>query len=116
MEYVPSEVDFTFYTCRKTAVIHLGTNNITTDNSSESIAKKIAEVGKMIKRSIQAPRFIISVVISRCDERIGDNIAHTNNELRVMCTNSKWKFVNNRLSDSCLNGNKLHLNKKGAAY
>ena len=117
IEDCTSEVDFSRYKCNKAVIIHLGTNNITTDDSPKTIASKIAEVGKEIQRKTQAPRIIISGIISRNDKRVGSKIVDTNNELRSMCVQMKWRFVNNdRLNESCLNGSKLHLNNKGSAY
>ena len=117
VEDCTSEVDFSCYKCNKAAIIHLGTNNITTDDSPKTIASKIAEVGKEIQRKTEAPRIIISGIISRNNKRVGSKIADTNNELRTMCVQMKWRFVNNdRLNESCLNGSKLHLNNKGSAY
>ena len=110
-------VDFSCYRCNKAVIVHLGTNNITTDDSPQTIARKIAEVGKEIQRKTQAPRIIISGIIPRNDKRVGSKIVDTNNELRSMCVQMKWRFVNNdRLNESCLNGSKLHLNNKGSAY
>ena len=110
-------VDFSCYRCNKAVIVHLGTNNITTDDSPQTIASKIAEVGKEIQRKTQAPRIIISGIIPRNDKRVGSKIVDTNNELRSMCVQMKWRFVNNdRLNESCLNGSKLHLNNKGSAY
>ena len=112
-----SKVDFNAYKCRNAVVIHLGTNNIMTDDSPKTIASKLAEVGKTIQRSTEAPRIIISGIISRQDTRVGSKIADTNCEIKSMCVKMKWKFVNNdRLNESCLNGSKLHLNSKGSAY
>ena len=117
VEECTSKIDFDSYKCKKAVIIHLGTNNITTDDSPKTIAIKIAEVGKAIQRSTQAPRIIISGIISRNDKRVGSKITDTNNELKSMCVNMKWKFGNNdRLNESCLNGSKLHLNNKGSAY
>ena len=117
VEACTSEVEFVCYKCKKAVVIHLGTNNITTDDSPKTIASKIAEVGKEIQRKTEAPRTIISGIISRNDKRVGIKIADTNNELRSMCIQMKWRFVNNdRLNESCLNVSKLHLNNKGSAY
>ena len=112
-------VDFSCYRSNKAVIVHLGTNNITTDDSPRTIASKIAEVGKEIQRKTQAPRIIISGIISRNDKRVGSKIVDTNNELRSMCVQMKWRFVNNRddrLNESCLNDSKLHLNNKGSAY
>ena len=39
------KVDFSAYKCKKAVVIHLGTNNITTDDSPKIIASKLAEEG-----------------------------------------------------------------------
>ena len=46
VEECTSKVDFSGYKCKKAVVIHLGTDNITTDDSPKTIASKLAEVGK----------------------------------------------------------------------
>ena len=97
VEDCTSEVDFGSYRCNKAVVVHLGTNNITTDDSPKNIANKIAEFGKEIQRKTQAPRIIISGIISRNDKRVSSKIADTNNELRSMCV-------------------QMHLKNKGSAY
>ena len=84
LEDCTSDVDFGCYRCNKAVVVHLGTNNITTDDSPMTIANKIAELGKEIQRKTQAPRIIISGIISRNDKRVSSKIADTNNELRSM--------------------------------
>ena len=44
-------------------------------------------------------------------------IIETNNHLMQICSQRKWKFIDNdRIDYSCLNSSKLHLNKKGSAY
>ena len=80
-----SKVDFSAYKCKKAVVIHLGTNNITTDDSPKTIASKLAEVGKTIQRGTEAQRIIISGIISRQDTRVGFKIADTNCEIKSMC-------------------------------
>ena len=94
-DVVPLENIRTVYKCKKAVVIHLGTNNITTDDSPKTIASKLAEVGKPIQRSTEAPRIIIYGIISRQDTRVGCKIADTNCEIKSMCVKMKWKFVNN---------------------
>ena len=76
--------------CKKVVVIYLCTNNITTDDSPKTIASKLAEVGKTIQSSTQAPRIIISGIIFRKDTRVGFKTTDTNGEIKM-----KWKFVNN---------------------
>ena len=82
-----SKVDFRAYKCKKAVVIHLGTNNITTDDSPKTIASKLAEVGRTIQRGTEAPRIIISGIISGQDTRVGFKIVDTNCEIKSM--NSK---------------------------
>ena len=104
VEECTSKVDFSGYKCKKAVVIHLGTDNITTDDSPKTIASKLAEVGKAIQRSTEAPRIIISGITSRKDTRVGSKIADTNCEIKSMCVKMKWKFVNNdRRNESCQN-------------
>ena len=81
VEECTSEVDFSACKCKKAVVIHLGTNNKTTDDSPKTIASKLAEVGKTIQCSTKAPRIIIPGIISRKDTRVGSKIADTNCEI-----------------------------------
>ena len=80
----------------------------------DSMIKDINPIlGKEIQRKTQGPRIIISSIISRNDKSVGSKTADTNNELRSMCVQMKWRFLNSdRLNESCLNGSKLHLNNK----
>ena len=79
--------------------------------------KLIANESEKIKSVTQAPQVIISSIIKRKDVNADPKIIETNNQLKQICSQRKWKFIDNdRIDDSCLNSSKLHLNKKGSAY
>ena len=91
----------------------LKTNDITSDDLPKDIAFKLANETEKMKSVTQAPQVIISSIIKRKDPKI----IETNKQLKQICSQRKWKFVDNdRVDDSCLNSSKLHLNKKGSAY
>ena len=80
VEECTSKVDFCASNVRR-LLFHLGTNNITTDDSQKTIASKLAEVGKAVQISTQAPRIIISGILPRKDTRVCSKIADTNCEI-----------------------------------
>ena len=94
VEECKSKVEFSAYKCKRAVFIHLGTNNITTDDSPKTIASKLAEVGKAIQPSTQAPSIIISGIIPRKDTTVGSKETDTNCEIKSICVKMKWKFVN----------------------
>ena len=117
VEECKSKVEFSAYKCKKAISIHLRTNNITTDDLPKTIASKLAEVGKAVQPSAQAPSIIISDIIPRKDTTVDSEETDTNCEIKSVCVKMRWKFVNNDgLNESCPNGSKLHLNRKGSAY
>ena len=63
------EVDFSAYKCKKAVVIHLGTNNITTDDSPKIIASKLAEEGTakpQKNKNKELTRRIFVSIVSSC--------------------------------------------------
>lgn len=103
--------------CKKSVIIHMGTNNITSNDSPTDMASKLATETEKIQSLTQAPRVIVSGIIHRKDVKENLKITEANKQLKKICDEKKWKFIDNeRIDDSCLNSSKLHLNKKGSAY
>ena len=94
VEECKSKVEFSADKCKRAVFIHLGMNNMTTDDSPKTIASKLAEVGKAIQPSTQAPSIIISGIIPRKDTTVGSKETDTNCEIKSICVKMKWKFVN----------------------
>ena len=85
--------------------------------SVQASAFKLANETEKIKYVTQAPQVIISSIIKRKDVNADSKIIETNSHLKQICSQRKWKFIDNdRIDDSCLNSSKLHLNKNGSAY
>ena len=111
-----SKINTQAFKCKK-AVIHMGTNDITSDDSPKDIAFKLADETEKIKSVTQVPQVIISSIIKRKDVDVDPKIIETNHQLKQICSQRKWKFIDNdHIDDSCLNSSKLHLNKKGSTY
>lgn len=117
IEDLSSKLNTCAFKCKRSVIIHMGSNNITSDDSPMIIASRLVSETEKIKSSTQAPQVIISGIINRNDVKAKSKIAETNNHLKQLCSQKKWKFIDNeRIDESCLNSSKLHLNKKGSAY
>ncbi|CAB3996270.1 Hypothetical predicted protein [Paramuricea clavata] len=53
--------------CKKSVIIHMGTNNITSNDSPTDMASKLATETEKIQSLTQAPRVIVSGIIHRKD-------------------------------------------------
>ena len=58
-----------------------------------------------------------SSVVARGDINKEENIVSTNNRIEKYCKGNEFFFIDdNNIDASCLNKNKLHLNRKGTSY
>ena len=80
-------------------------------NKLKKVIKSIKEIDKGGKTKLA-----ISDIIKRFDRNLDDEINNLNDRLRKYCESSDMIFINNENRDkNCLNGSRLHLNKKGNA-
>ena len=100
-------------------ILHVGTNDLSSDNSLEGFGKLIVDLAKMIliNRKFHDNRKVtISAIISRNDE--WNNKAElVNNHLKKMCKSANIDFIDNSKKfnpKKHLNNSKLHLNDKGS--
>ena len=102
--------------CNK-VILHLGTNNIQSDTTSD-ICDKYSALISEIKALNANCRVYISSLTTRSDIADGHTkIAAVNTVLKDLSTSQKCSFVNNKnIDSSCLNGSNLHLNQKGTAF
>jgi hypothetical protein len=71
----------------------MGTNNITANDSPTDMASKIATETEKIQSLTQAPRVIVSGIIHRKDVKANLKITVANKQLKQICDEKKWKFI-----------------------
>ena len=111
-------IDYVWPTVRKKPnliVIHCGTNDI---QKNVNTLQKIRKVISSIKDCDTENNIKIasSSIIYRSDHDFEDKINEANRKLENLCKGKGMVFINNSNIDStCLNRNKLHLNKSGTS-
>ena len=59
----------------------------------------------------------LSSLIKRYHQDFNDDIANINEKLQRFCNSQGLSFIdNNNIDRSCLNKDKLHLNRRGSSY
>ena len=95
-------------------ILHVGTNDLTSDNSPERVGKSIVDLAKNMFHDNR--KVTISGIIRRNDE--WNNKAElVNNHLKEMCKSANIDFIDNSKNfnpKKHLNNSKLHLNDKGS--
>ena len=98
----------------KSVLIHAGTNNLpVTADGPNTLAKHLEELGSSLEKRENC-KVIISSIIAREDADYDAKLIAANAEIRTVCRNNKWVYVDNEnIDSSCLNTSGLHLNTKG---
>ena len=98
-------------------IIHVGTNDLNTDRvSAKGITENLEKLGSCLEKKTEKGQIIISLIITREDKNLEGIIKEANNEIKGLCERRKWTYIDNTNIDStCLNGSRIHLNKKGNA-
>ena len=94
-------------------ILHVGTNDLSSDNSTERVGKSIADLAKNLFHENR--KVTISGIIPRNDE--WNNSELVNNRLKEMCKSANIDFIDNSKNfnrKKHLNNSKLHLNDKGS--
>ena len=94
-------------------ILHVGTNDLSSDNSPERVGKSIVDLAKNLFHDNR--KVTISGIIPRNDE--WNNKAElVNNHLKEMCKAANIDFIDNSKNfnpKKHLNNSKSHLNDKG---
>ena len=95
-------------------ILHVGMNDLSSDNSLERVGKSIVDLAKNLFHYNR--KFTIYGIIPRNDE--SNNKAElVNNHLKEMCKSADIDFIDNGKNfnpKKHLNNSKLHLNDKGS--
>ena len=95
-------------------VLHVGTNDLSSDKSSEEIARSIIDLATLIKN--ENPNVSISNIIIRADDKkLEEKRCEVNSFLRKSCKEKNYYLIDysTRIKRNHLNKGKLHLNQKG---
>ena len=98
----------------KSVVIHVGTNNLRTDNP-KNIKQKLGQLVEDIKKADHALSISFSSLIKRKDDNdLDTKVTQVNELLENFCRSNNLGFIsNNNIGYNCLNRGGLHLNRKG---
>ena len=93
-------------------ILHVGTNNLKNNQTPESLASNIIEVGKSLCTAHND--VIISGICHRNDEK-DKKVSEVNDHLKRMCNEKKIFFLDNDniKRENHLNNSGLHLNTEG---
>ena len=95
-------------------ILHVGTNNLSSEQNAERIAKSIVDLAKLSVNDHCSVS--ISSIVPRNDEW-NNKAQEVNSFLKNMCTNIDIDFIDNTKVINArkhLNNSKLHLNLKGS--
>ena len=97
-------------------ILHAGTNDLR-DSSSRAVAEKLVDLGNLISSSSPSTKVTISALTQRFDdESLGKKVTECNKIIKSFCNQNGWVLVQHPNIDlSCVNSQKLHLNRKGIA-
>ena len=93
-------------------VIHVGTNDLKSNETANQICKNIMDLAKECKKDTDIP-VVISSIIERKDHLNG-KVESVNAILESMCNSNNFEFLDNQnIKNIDLNGSNVHLNKHG---
>ena len=97
-------------------ILHAGTNDLR-DSSPRTVAEKLVDVGNLVSSSSPNAKVTISALTQRFDEEShGRKVTECNKIIKSFCNQNGWGLVQHQNIDlSCVNGHKLHFNRKGIA-
>lgn len=97
-------------------ILHAGTNDVR-DSSPRTVAEKLVDLGNLVSSSSPNTKVTISALTQRFDEEsLGRKVTECNKIIKSFCNQNGWGLVQHQNIDlSCVNGHKLHLNRKGIA-
>ena len=97
-------------------IVHCGTNDIPNNiNTVKKIKKLVKEIEENNHENI--PQVVIFNIIKRNDQDCNEEIQSVNDKLQRFCTSKGLSFNdNNNIDKSCLNKDKLHLNRRGSSF
>ena len=93
-------------------ILHVDTNDLTTDIPTEKVTESIINLASSLKSD--SCMVAISSITVRND-RYRKKVAQVNRHLKTLCIERNFELISheNIITEKHLNGSKLHLNKRG---
>ena len=94
-------------------ILHVGTNDLTTEKTANQISRSIIELGALLKKDTNTVS--TSAIVPRSDE-LDSKTTEVNNRLVLMCQERNIPFLSySAIIDpsKCLNESKLYFNRQG---
>ena len=102
--------------CPDSLVLHVGTNDLLSIQTSQQIAESIVNLADQIESDSPGTLVSISAICVRKEDELWKKATAVNKLLRRFCSNRRWGFLpHNNIESSCLNASGLHLNRKGVS-
>ena len=97
-------------------IVHCRTNDIRNNiNTVKKIKRLVKEIEENNHENI--PQVVIFNIIKRNDQDYNEEIQSINDKLQRFCTSKGLSFIdNNNIDKSCLNKDKLYLNRRGSSF
>ena len=95
-------------------ILHVGTNDLSSDKSPEEIARSIIDLARSIKNEKHHVS-ISNIIIRAHDRKLEGKRCEVNSFLGKLCKKKNYYLIDHstRIKRNHLNKGKLHLNKKG---
>ena len=95
-------------------ILHVGTNDLSSDKSPEEIARSIIDLATSIKNE-KHDVSISNIIIRADDKKLDEKRCEVNSFLGKLCKEKNFYLIDHstRIKRNHLNKGKLHLNKKG---
>ena len=95
-------------------ILHVGTNDLSSDKSSEEIARSIIDLATSVKNE-KHDVSISNIIIPADDKKLEEKRCEVNSFLGKLCKEKNYYLIDHstRIKRNHLNKGKLHLNQKG---
>ena len=92
-------------------ILHIGTNDLTTNIPPEKVAESIINLASPLK-SNSCSEAISNITVR--NDRYRKKVVQVNRHLKTLCIERNFELITqNIITEKHLNGSKLHLNKRG---
>ena len=96
-------------------ILHVGTNDLASQQGAVEIAGNIASLGKTVSRAgIKVTISSITARNRKHEDHLKDKLTRVNDSLKRIASENRFGFIDNsNIDPSCLNRSYLHLNPTG---
>ena len=97
-------------------ILHVGSNDLTSEKSSKAIAKEIMNIAVSIKSEAHDVSVLTNIIVRTDIQQLNLKAIEVNNLLADFCKEMNFSLIDNSkpVQAQYLNNSRLHLNKKGS--